>query len=296
MHTRKLLFLVVTIAMLFGLVAVVSAATASVASRLGVAAWGPMADEPTGLDDARWGAQKPAVATWVHPSWPTLDGAVWISTADKTETPIDTSWRKFHDEFVIPATAYGIGANVKVSATADNAEAFYFDGVLKGSDGEVFGPSADDQEWNTIREYAVTPHTGTNKLDFIVRNYRDQITPETNPTGLLYKMSVDYSTPTIQCLTPAVTFQLMAGANAVLTQQDIKVLVNGNPVTAAFANGVYTVPSIAGDYTVVIRDGFVETLELGSCSGHVDPGVGFVTGGGTINSPAAACRRSRVDR
>jgi hypothetical protein len=155
-------------------------------SEPGIAVYGPMATY-YGLDDSAWGSQSPAVATWVHGSWPSLVDATWISTAYYVENPVDDSWRKFHSEVELPEKGYYLTGSV-VTATSDNAEEVYFNGVMVGSDGEVQGPFVDDHEWATFVDYPVEPVPGINHLDFIVRNYYLASGSQTsNPTGLIYK-------------------------------------------------------------------------------------------------------------
>ena len=154
-----------------------------------VDAFGPMG-QYYGLD-GEWGLSNPAVATWVHPSWPSIPGATWISTADYVEDPVLDSWRKFHTEIDLPEKGCYLTGSV-VLATSDNAEEIYFNGELVGSDGEVQGPFTDDHEWNTVIEYPVIPVPGTNSMEFIVRNYGQAGASQTsNPTGLIYSAYFD---------------------------------------------------------------------------------------------------------
>ncbi|MHA2042302.1 MAG: hypothetical protein ACW975_10600, partial [Candidatus Thorarchaeota archaeon] len=164
--------------------------TVCVVSEPGVDAFGPFG-QYYGLDDPNWGVSSPAVATWVHPSWPSITDATWISTAYYVEDPPADSWRKFHAEAYLPEKGCYLTGSV-VLATSDNAEEFYFNGDLVGTDGEVQGPFTDDHEWNTIVEYPVMPVPGMNSMDFIVRNYPQAGGSETsNPTGLIYKACFD---------------------------------------------------------------------------------------------------------
>ena len=161
----------------------------SVVSAPGVSVYGPSSSyHPVG--DFVWGTSNPAVATWVHTSWPSIPGATWISTAYDNEFPRPDSWRWFRDTFNVPG--YPKSGNI-VAATSDNAEEVYLNGVLVGSDGEVQGPFIDNQEWQTILNYPIAPQMGSNTLDFIVRNYAyGTDDPHVNPTGLIYKASVEY--------------------------------------------------------------------------------------------------------
>jgi hypothetical protein len=167
------------------------------------------------LDDPAWG--DPALATQIvpHPSWPSIPGAAWISTAYETEPPAgDDSWRRFEDVFTLPCAAYNISAADGLQATSDNAEEFYLNGDFVGSDGEVQGPFVDDYEWNTVIFYPVSPQPGENTLDFIVRNYAQSGgTPSSNPTGLIYALTVDYELPDVVFQPPVTNanFKLQIG-------------------------------------------------------------------------------------
>ncbi|MFW9770209.1 MAG: hypothetical protein ACFFF9_14050 [Candidatus Thorarchaeota archaeon] len=155
-------------------------------SQPGIDVYGP-SESYYVLDDSAWGSPSPAVAAWVHGSWPLLPDATWISTSEYVEDPVYDSWRKFHSEIELPEKGYYLTGSV-VTATSDNAEEVYFNGIMVGSDGEVQGPFEDDYEWATIVDYPVEPVPGMNHLDFIVRNYYQASgTTASNPTGLVYK-------------------------------------------------------------------------------------------------------------
>lgn len=146
-----------------------------------------------GVGDPSWGSAKSAVAAWVHPEWPDIPGATWISTSRLVEDNTIDSWRWFHREFTIPSNAFDIQATV--TATADNAEAVYLNGQLVGSNGAVQGPPPYNEAWENVKSYEIAPRPGRNNLDFIVRNYNPQKAPDDpkdNPTGLIYKVDVTY--------------------------------------------------------------------------------------------------------
>ncbi len=235
---------------------VVQAEAGSVASRAGIAVYGPISEYKP-LGDAAWGPSKSAVATWVHPSWPTIGGATWVSSADYVEAPYSAnSWRWFHDEMVLACSAYNIAAS-SVSATSDNAEEFYFNGALVGSDGEVQGAYVDNQEWSTVQTYPVSPHAGTNTLDFIVRNYAGENSPTSNPTGLVYKSAaVSYSLPDVIWLPPI--------TNADFALQDGTTL----PIKFRLSQGMTLITDMQGvNVAVVYGDGpggdAIRTYSLG---------------------------------
>lgn len=196
---RKLVSIALALAICVALAVVVSANTASktVVSDTNVDVHGPL-DHYAPLGHSDWGTPTNAVATWVHGNWPSIAGAAWISTAYYVEDPVNDSWRWFQGEMTLACTAYNIVSGTMVMATSDNAEEFYFNGAFVGSDGEVQVPFTDDQEWNTIISYAISPQPGVNTLDFIVRNYaQGGGIPTSNPTGLLYKATVDYEVPDV---------------------------------------------------------------------------------------------------
>jgi hypothetical protein len=135
-----------------------------------------------------------AVATWVHPSWPTLAGATWISNSTYVDDPVNDSWRWFHTEFSIPSDAIILSAALTM-VTSDNAEMVWLNDTLIGQDGEVLGTFVDNYEWGTLKTYSMTPLVGQlNSLDFIVRNYAQAGgTATSNPTGLIFKAEVQYA-------------------------------------------------------------------------------------------------------
>ena len=150
------------------------------------------------LGDSAWGIGKAAVATWEHPSWPDISGAVWISTAYNTEaSTTNSTWRKFETNVPLCEGAYNV--SVSVLATADNAEEVYVNGAFIGGDGEVQGAFTDNHEWATLKTYTTDGAVSAPvKIDFIVRNYNlSSGTPQTNPTGLIYQITVNYSCPTV---------------------------------------------------------------------------------------------------
>jgi len=123
------------------------------------------------------------------------------------EDPVNDSWRKFTKTFELCPGAYDIQPG-SIQVNSDNAEEFYFNGVLVGSDGEVQGAYYDNQEWNTVKSWAITPQPGVNILDFIVRNYAcysptrsgsyfcgTPPNPQSNPAGLIYKAELIYKCP-----------------------------------------------------------------------------------------------------
>ncbi len=175
----------------FALAATVIADTVTVVSDTSVSVYGPL-NHYAAIDSSDWGTPVSAVVTWKHPSWPTITGATWISSAYYTEEPRPDSWRLFSDVIELPSGASNILGNISI--TSDNAEEVYLNGTMIGSDGEVQGIAIDNQEWNTVLTYPLTGlQAGTNALKIIVRNYAyNTDSPTVNPTGLIYKVDVTY--------------------------------------------------------------------------------------------------------
>lgn len=224
-------FIVVPAVLILSLVLAVAAtastsSNATITSQPGVIAYGPLDHyAPPGSPD--WGAPTSAVATWVHPSWAaqvSVPGATWIATSYYTEDPKVDSWRLFHAEMVVACTAQSI-TNGHLYVTSDNAEEAYFNGALLGVDGVVDGPADHGYWWSTVLDYPLNPVPGTNTFDFIVRNYIPRpnliprATPESNPTGIIYRATVDYTLPEVvpgAASEGKLTFQL-SGGSAILT-------------------------------------------------------------------------------
>jgi hypothetical protein len=146
------------------------------------------------LSSPAWVNPEPAVITWKHPSWPTLDPASWISDTYYIEGNIaGNTWRRFSKTVELCEGAYDISG--EINATADNAEEAYVNGTLVGFDGETTGSFIDNHEWNTIQTYYFVASADTLIFDFIVRNYSGTNSATGNPTGLIFNATVNYSCP-----------------------------------------------------------------------------------------------------
>jgi hypothetical protein len=174
-------------------------------SRAEIEAYGPLdAYFPPG--DEAWDDPAASVKTWIHPDWPPIEGAEWISTAESSEEPVSDTWRWFHDTLKLPCTALSAGTEGTIEVTSDNAEELYLNGELVGTDGEVKGAAVDDNAWSTVLSYPVALEPGENSLDFVVRDYGlEGGTPETNPTGLIYSVTYNYTIPEVLWRPPITT-------------------------------------------------------------------------------------------
>jgi hypothetical protein len=140
------------------------------------------------LDGKNW---SPAVATWVHPSWPVLKGATWIwrvARVSKDEAIHGSPVVTFRRKFTPPA-----GRNhATLKITADNAYQVSLNGEVIGSSGELMATSGvDDGHWHMFDAYAVPLKPGENVLIVRAVNYRSPgASGEGNPGGVVFSLAV----------------------------------------------------------------------------------------------------------
>jgi hypothetical protein len=153
---------------------------------------------------------QPVIPPWVDPATDpnfTGSGAVWISTdatwpgglGNAEGNPNDDQWRLFQDGFTIPAGATVTSASLVF--TADNAADVYLNGTQVGttdtSTDDVYGAVPAGLPFNFSNVFtnniAMNPATGSNTLAFVVRNWGGNF--NSNPTGLVYKASINYCLP-----------------------------------------------------------------------------------------------------
>lgn len=158
--------------------------------------------EPAGpLDPASYsyGLWLPAVSITRHAEWrdntlpPFGSGAEWISTQTNQEGDGD-SWRLFRTGFDFPDGA--VLTSAQVWFTADNTVAVYLNEDEIANAGSVYGPrpSYDPRLYRDYLTVNLSPRTGSNTLQFVVRNW---VFSGDNPTGLLYKAMIEYEVPVI---------------------------------------------------------------------------------------------------
>jgi len=165
--------------------------TTTIRSDTSLMVYGPL-NEYKSINDAAWGDPHPAVVTWKHPNWPTLDPASWISNSYEIGGNISgDTWRLFRKTVNLCENAYDISGTI--SANSDNAEEVYVNGSLVGSDGEVQGSSDNGADWLTFKNYNYAATSDTLTFDFIVRNYGGNSSPTSNPTGLIFSATINYS-------------------------------------------------------------------------------------------------------
>jgi len=151
------------------------------------------------LDGQSW---KPAVATWVHPAWPTLKGATWIWTVvevSKDEAVHGSPVVTFRRKFTLPA---GASTQATLQITGDNAYEATLNGQLIGSNGKLDAASDADQQWRNVDSYNVALQPGDNLLVVRAVNYHsplgDSADSHSNPGGIVYGVAL--ATPLAQTL------------------------------------------------------------------------------------------------
>jgi len=148
---------------------------------------------------------------WVNPEMDADfvgSGAKWISTTDinygSEGNYVTDAWRLYKIDFSIPGGAAINSADLRV--TADNAFTVYLNDISTSivSSGDVFGPApyygsyppavyqTSQYYFNNVYSSTFSPSTGSNTLYFVVRNWDNTGSGTTNPTGLLYKATINY--------------------------------------------------------------------------------------------------------
>ena len=145
-------------------------------------------------DGVTW---SPAVATWVHPTWPSIEGATYIWRTAQT----DAAWEYanapiggwyFQKTFEVPGCGPMSGT---IWINADNSESVSINGHFLGQDGSLNRDGPPNNEWLTVLSYDLTPylHTGTNTISIRAINYGNSGSAYTNPAGLIFKAVITYN-------------------------------------------------------------------------------------------------------
>jgi hypothetical protein len=153
---------------------------------------------------------SPVIPPWVNPATDPAfsgSGAVWVSTIagdyGNDGNILTDSWRLFKAEFTIPTGATAISGQV-TAVTGDNTFEIYFNNVLLFTtepNDTVYGvappqPGSRDPPYPFQQVYGpfgISPVVGLNTLYFVVRNWDNLGSSNSNPTGLLYKAIITYT-------------------------------------------------------------------------------------------------------
>jgi hypothetical protein len=193
--------LILVVSLVFTGAVLASDNSVKVVSDTGIMVYGPLL-EYAGVSSPDWGSPKPALETWIHPSWPSFPdpNAKWISTSYLIGDPDDggpvniSSWRKFSKTLDLCEGAYNITGSV--TANSDNVEEFYVNGQLVYHEGTVQDTPEDNWEWQTVLSTAFQADPADEvALEFIVRNFPGRDDPFQNPTALIFSADVNYDCP-----------------------------------------------------------------------------------------------------
>lgn len=163
--------------------------------------------------DADYGLPALPVACWVHPSWPpAISGSTWISSSLYRETNgTYGSWRLFTRAFDVPGV---VVAEATMTVNSDNVEDVAINDDWVGTSeystdwlSRVYNVGTvtymSPYGWQQVKTYPLGVEPGANILKILMRNYPNgqnvtgEGTPVTsgddpNPTGLTYKLDIDY--------------------------------------------------------------------------------------------------------
>lgn len=120
--------------------------------------------------------------SFIHPAWTSIPGANWIWVTDGPANPTTQDTETFTRTFTWSGTT--------TSATLDFAVDNYYTVTLNG---HVVGADTTEDNYSSVIEDDVTADIvqGTNTLTYAVTNLGvPGSTPESNPAGLLYKLTI----------------------------------------------------------------------------------------------------------
>ena len=227
-------------------------------------------------------------------------GAFWINTiasaSQVSEGPYPSnSWRLFKQDFTIPVNAYNIAGVLHISA--DNGAAAYIDNAAnKIGQAGLVGPP--DQVYDYIAlgtdslhgqqfDSNFTTTVGSHTLYVVSRNWGWNVD---NPTGVIFKATINYDLAALSTLTPPTGFNLVGTTHTVQATLDYAVagvpilfVVTGvnelqgwaNTNASGVATFTYTGANSGVDTITASFNGVTKTATKTWC-------WGLVTGGGTI--------------
>ena len=135
----------------------------------------------------------PAVATWVHPSWPSVPAATWIWRT-KTVTPQEAQRGSdivtFRRRFDWSGAA---GAAAVIQIAVDNAYELTINGTRAGASGDLDPSSTAGELWRTTDRHRFALKAGQNEVMIRAINYHAPgggTDPQANPAGVLFRVDV----------------------------------------------------------------------------------------------------------
>ncbi len=145
---------------------------------------------------------NPAVATWAHPLWATIDGATWIWSTSQVsqESATNGEVKTFTKDFEIAGTP--TSATLQVAADNDYKVVINSTDAFTDTSGESFFGAHSHDALPYI-------HSGSNTISFEATNWPQNgpgQTPEDNPAGLIYKLHVESTDCGSDTTAPDLTF------------------------------------------------------------------------------------------
>jgi hypothetical protein len=144
----------------------------------------PMVIYSTAGDEVN--TESTAVATWVHPLWATIPGATWIWHEAQVSNPTSDQT----DVFTKTINVTGNVTSASIDIASDNGYTLKINGVT------IADNITEEHNYGSVVTYAITNlTTGSNTLEITVKNFAlPDSTYDSNPAGLLYKLTINSET------------------------------------------------------------------------------------------------------
>jgi len=230
-----------------------------------------------------YGSELTPVACWVHGNWPGISEATWISSAYYRETEgTFGSWRLFTRPFDVQGVVVD-GATMTVNS--DNVEDVAINDDWVGTSeystdwlSRVYGVGTvtymSPYGWQQVKTYPLGVEPGANILQILMRNYPngENVTGEgtagttANPTGLAYKLNIDYYVKAETAWGDGEPFE---GRNWA-TYMDYTVMERRWDLTGTYVYHYQCVSGCSGTYhhDMVITDHDLDTGDFGGYGGY----------------------------
>ncbi len=191
-----------------------------------------------------------------HPDWTvSIPGATWIWSSYLVENSLVDDTKIFEKRFNIATTSTVNSAILTMAA--DNSYTVSVNGIQVGADATEFNYKEESKDIYNVTSYI---NNSANRISFTVKNWGvASSTPQTNPAGLLYKLSVTVSGIGENC----------DGPQPVNTPPEIT-LIGNNPINI-FVGDNFSDPGATaldredGDITAnIVKTGTVNTSTVGT--------------------------------
>jgi hypothetical protein len=155
-----------------------------------------------GSDDiVEWSADGitwyPVYETWIHPAWPTIDGASWIWRTNQTNpqeeyNSVPEGGWYFRKTFEIPECVDEENLQGIITAAADNSYQMYFNRNYIDGRGTMNKDGPDAQSWRLKTSANLSGLvSGENEILFRALNYFNTGSYSSNPAGLIFQIQIE---------------------------------------------------------------------------------------------------------